>query len=78
MKVSTIKYLQKVIDEFLEELRGMSATLAAYHLVQIRGGVISRVIRGRQGVNIPPRGGAVFINEYKVQEVHSSIGSIYY
>ena len=37
VKVSMIKYLQKVLDKFPEDLRGMTATLAADYLFQVRG-----------------------------------------
>ena len=33
-----IKFLQKVLDKFPQELRGTSATPAADHLYQVRGG----------------------------------------
>ena len=37
LKVSMIKYIQKVLDKFPEKLRGTSATLVADHTLQVRG-----------------------------------------
>ena len=36
LTVLMIKYLEKVLNEFPEELRGTSATLVAYHIFQLR------------------------------------------
>ena len=37
VKVSMIKYLQKVLDNFLEELRGTLHAPSLEHLLQLRG-----------------------------------------
>ena len=50
MKISVIKCVKKVIEEFSEEVRGTLAAPAAHHLFQIRDEKEAKVLPKEQAV----------------------------
>ena len=50
MKVSIIKYIDKILQEFLDEINSTSATLVEDHLIQIRGEIKSKYLPEYQDV----------------------------